>query len=140
MAWDDPSPRARNRTAAAAPSSQPGYGDEPGSFGRLMFRMLLAGVIGVSTALGAKAILAAWHGNAAHASPLDLVLVAAVGFVAAVLAWRYVTNRAASRFLVFGYGRRRSWDDRYDQPTVSGFVVAEVVGDVVGAAIDAAID
>ena len=138
MAWDDPSPRTRARPAAVAPSSQPGYGDEPIAFGRLMFRLLLAGIIGVSTLLGAKAILASWHGPAARSSVLDLVLAAAVGFVAAVLALKYVTNRPAGGFVVFR--RRRSWDSRYDDATVSGFIVAEAVGDVVGAVIDAATD
>ena len=128
MAWDDPSPRAR----AAAP--QPGYGEEPVSFGRLMFRLLLAGGIGVLTALGAKACLAAWHGHGAHAA-LDLVLAATFGFAAAALAWKYVTNRPAGGFVVFGYGRRR-----YGDSAVSDFILAEVAGDVISDVIDAVID
>jgi hypothetical protein len=138
MAWDDPSPRARAaapRAATVRPASQPGYGAEPVSFGRLMFRLLLAGSIGVLTALGAKACLAAWHGHGAHAALLDLVLAATFGFAAAALAWKYVTNRAAGGFVVFGYGRRR-----YADSAVSDFILAEVVGDVVSDVIDAVID
>ena len=140
MAWDDPSPRARARPVAAASPSQPGYGNEPVSFGRLMFALLLAGVAGVSTALATRHGLMAWQGHVARASLLDLVLSVAFGFVVAVFAWRYLASRPGGGGWLLRLGRQRSWDDRYGDPTFGDIAAAEVVGDVIADAIDAAID
>ncbi len=140
MAWDDPLPRTRARPAAAAPSSQPGYGPEPVSFGRLLFCLLAAGIAGVATALATRHGLAGWRGHPAHASVFDLVLSAAIGFAVAVLAWRNLVNRPGGGGWLLRLGRRRSWEHRYDTSSFGDLVVAEVAADVIADAIDAAID
>jgi hypothetical protein len=145
MAWNDPSPRPR--PLASRPSSPPGYGDTPISFGRLVLRMVVAGIVGVLASVLAKACLAALHGNAAHASGLATVLAVAAGFVVAALAWRYVMSRPAQRGLSArirdgggwgggGWGRSSG----YDNYTVGDAIVADAAVDLVDAAIDIATD
>jgi len=147
MAWDDPSPRTRSRRAPAAaaqrgdaPSAQPGYGSAPVSSGRLLWCLLLAGIVFVSTAAGTVRGLTAWHGHAGHASALDVVLAVAIGLAAAVLAWRYLSRRPGGGGWMRQFGRRRFWDDSYPGTTYTDVVVAEVVADVVVDVIGAVLD
>ncbi len=134
MAWNDPSPRMR---ATGRSSAQPGYGVEPISFGRLVFRVVLAGIVGVLACLLAKTGITAWHGQAPHTSSLDTVLAFAIGFAVAALAWKYVMNRPVTRGLSarvrdgsgWGYG-----DNAYDTP--NNFIVAEAAVDLVEVAVD----
>ena len=140
MAWNDPSPRTRAMPAASHPSAQPGYGESI-SFGRLFFRVVLAGIIGVLACLLAKAGITAWHGQAPHIASLDTVLAGAIGFAVAALAWKYVMNRPVTHGLSarvrdggdWGYG-----GNSYD--TVDNFIVAEAAVDLVEAAVDVIAD
>ena len=159
MAWNDPSPRARAQSSAPrARPANPGY-ERPISFGHLLFRMLLAGLVGVIGYVVAKALVGAWHG--AHGSPasgLDAFLALALAAIAAVLAFRHLLDRPASWGLsarVRGgggwFGRNRAWDDGYGG-SYDGYgncgngyasgeqVVAEAVVDVISVAIDIATD
>jgi hypothetical protein len=142
MAWDDPSPRTRSSFASARPPAvpalQPGYGDAPVSFGRLMFRVVLAGALGVLAMLGTKAALAGWHGPGGHASGLALVLAVAVGFVVATLAWKYVMNRP-TRHGLSARVRDGSWGGGPDG-LLDTLVAVDVVTDLVEVAIDVAAD
>ena len=139
MAWDDPSPRARPGSAsAAAPGAQPGYGEAPISFGRWVFRVLLAGTAGVLVAVGMKAGLADWRGHAGHASGLDVVLGVAAGLVVAALAWKHVMNRPP-RHGLSARVRDGGWGSRPDG-VLDTFVAADVVADLVEVAIDIAVD
>ena len=146
MAWDDPSPRTRSRAATStptkttAPLAQPGYGVAPISAGRLAWCLVLAGTVGVTTAVGVHSRLVRWHGHAGHGSVLDLVLAVAVGLAVAMLAWRYLSRRPGGGGWMRLFGRRRFWADRYPGTTYADIAVAEVVGDVVGGVIDAVID
>ena len=139
MAWDDPSPRARTRNVAA-PSSQPGYGPEPVSSGRLLWCALQAGLAGLMTAVATKAGLTAWHGHAARPSTFDLVLAAVVGIAVAALSWRYLRNRRGGGGWVSRLGPGGSLRDRYGDTTLRNVVAAEIVGDVISDVIDAATD
>ena len=141
MAWNDPSPRAHSMPASSRPSLQPGYGDAPISFGRLVLRVLLAGIVGVLACVAAKAVLAAWHGNAAHASALDMVLAIAAGFVLAALAWKYVMNRPVTRGFSARIRDGRGWsrDSGYGN-TVDNIIVADAAVDLIEIAIDIATD
>jgi len=148
MAWDDPSPRTRSRAAPSAgaasrgdaPSAQPGYGSAPVSAGRLLWCLLLAGVVSVSTTVGVVRGLTSWHGHAGHASVLDVVLAVAIGLAVAVLAWRYLSRRPGGGGWMRLFARRRSWGDPYPGGTYTDLVVAEVVAeavvDVIGAVLD----
>jgi hypothetical protein len=148
MAWDDPSPRTRSRPAHSgtsarpgyAPAAQPGYGPVPISAGRLLWCLLLAAIVFVSTAVGALRGLITWHGHAGHGSLFDLVLAVAIGLAAAVLAWRYLSRRPGGGGWMWLSGRRRSWDDSYPGTTYTDVVVAEVVAEVVVDAIGAVLD
>jgi len=148
MAWDDPSPRTRSGTASVAaaarldhaPAAQPGYGPAPVSAGRLLWCLLLAGIVGVSTAVGVHGGLVKWHGHAGHGSVLDLVLAVAVGLALAVLAWRYLARRPGGGGWLRLFGRRRFRDDSYAGSTYTDVVVAEVVADVVVDVIGAVLD
>lgn len=141
MAWNDPSPRSRSLPASSRASSQPGYGVESISFGQLVFRVALAGIVGVLACLLAKAGFTAWHGQAPHVASLDTVLAGAIGFAVAALAWKYVMNRPPSRGLGArirdggGWGWRR---DSYD--TVDNLIVADAVVDLVEIASDVIAD
>jgi len=148
MAWDDPSPRTRARTAPTAvaaqrghaPAAQPGYGPGPISGGRLLWCIVLAGIVGVSTTVGVVRGLTIWHGHAGHASVLDVVLAVAIGLAVAVLAWRYLSRRPGGGGWMRQFGRRRFWDDSYPGTTYTDVVVAEVVADVVVDVIGAVLD
>ena len=137
MAWNDPSPRTRATPAASRPSAQPGYGAEPISFGRLVFRVVLAGIVGVLACLLARAGITAWHGQAPHTPGLDTVLAFAIGFAVAALAWKYVMNRPVTRGLGargrdgdgWGYG-----DDARDMP--NRLIAAEAAVDLAEVAAD----
>ena len=131
MAWDDPSPRTR---ATSRPSAQPGYGAEPISFGRLVFRIVLAGIVGVLACLLAKSGIAAWHGQASHTSSLDTVLAFAVGFAVAALAWKFVMNRPVSR------GGWNGRDADAAESLVNNLVVVDMVADLADVAVDIAAD
>jgi len=147
MAWDDPSPRTRSRTAPAAaarpdhaPAAQPGYGAAPVSAGRLLWCLVLAGIVFVSTVVGVDRGLMAWHGHSGHGSVLDLVLAVAVGLALAVLAWRYLVRRPGGGGWMRRFGRRRFWDDSSPGTAFTDVVVAEVVADVVVDVIGAVLD
>jgi hypothetical protein len=142
MAWNDPSPRVHSMPASKLPSAQPGYGDAPVSFGRLVFRVALTGVAGVLACVAAKAGLAAWHGIAAPASALDTVLAVAAGFVVAALAWKYLMNWPVPYGLSArvrdgsGWGwNRGSWGN-----TVDNIIVADAAVDLIEVAIDIVTD
>jgi hypothetical protein len=136
MAWNDPSSRTRCLPAASRPSAQPGYGVEPVSFGRLMLRIVLAGIVGVFACLVAKTGVTAWHGQSPHSASLDMALAIAIGFAVAALAWKYVMNRPVSHG---GWGRNAQYDDVSDD-LVDKLVVIDVVGDLAGATADIAAD
>ncbi len=159
MAWNDPSPRARAQSAAPrAMPANPGY--EPSiSFASLLFRMLLACLAGTIGYVVAKALAAAWHGaHRSDASGLDAFLALAVAAIVAVLAFRYLLNRPASRGLSARirdgggwFGRNRAWDNGYGGSydgygnygngyTLGEQVVGEAVVDVLSVAIDIATD
>jgi len=137
MAWDDPSPRARSRR----PPAQSNNADAPISFGRLVFRMALAGIAGVLACVGAKTGLSAWHGSAARASGLDIVLTVAAGCVAAALAWKYVMNRVPQHGLGARVRDGRGWGSGSgDGGIVDNLGTAEVVADLIEVAIDVVAD
>lgn len=140
MAWDDPSPRTRSRPAPMAPAAQPGYGPEPPSAGRLLWCLVVTGIVGVSTAVGVHGRLATWHGHSGRGSVSDLLLAAAIGLAVAVLAWRFLSRRTGGGGWLRLFGRRRFWADPYPGTTYADIVVAEVVGEVVGDVIDAIVD
>ena len=137
MAWNDPSPRTRFLPATSRRSTQPGYGSEPISFGRLVFRVVLAGIVGVLACLLAKACIAAWHGPAAHSSTLDVVLAFAIGFAVAALAWKYVMNRPVTHGLSARVRDGGGWGSGgYADDTFDNIVVADAAVDLVEVAVD----
>ena len=144
MAWSDPSPRTRVRSPAGAPFAQPGYGSERVSFGRIFFRMVLAGVVGVIGCVAAASIVATLRGHGPHASGTDIALALAVGAVLAWLAWRFVANRPASHGLS---ARVRdggwNWRDRDDdafRDSVDAIVAVDAVSGLVEVVVDVAGD
>ena len=147
MAWDDPSPRNRSRPAPAAagarpdqsPAAQPGYGSAPVSGGRLLWCLVLAGIVGVATTVGVFRGLT-WHAHLGRGTVFELVLAVAIGLAVAVLAWRYLSRRPGGGGWMRLSGRRRSWDDSSGGTTFTDVVVAEVVADVVVDVIGAVLD
>jgi hypothetical protein len=134
MGWQDPSPRARARTIAAAgnPMAQPGYAD-PGvrlSFTTIVARALVALLVGFLVYAGAHKGLGGWLGPA-HA----LAVLAGSLVLAAVIGW--LVLRTLMRTPEFA--ERRGWDDTSGL-TFGEAVAADVVGEVIGAAIDAVTD
>ena len=143
MAWDDPSPRARVRSPDGRPSAQPGYGSERVSFGRILFRLALAGATGMIACVATRAAVASLRG---HAAGTDLVIALAMGVVVAFLAWRHVAHRAPSHGLSdrvrngggwFGGG---SWGGSDLYPTFEQQIAVDLVEDVISVAIDIASD
>ena len=137
MAWNDPSPRSRSLPSSSRPSAQPGYGVESISFGHLVFRVVLAGIVGVLAGLLAKAGITAWHGQAPHTASLDTVVACAIGFAVAALAWKYVMNRPVTRGLSARVRDGGAWGYGGDSDdTVNNFIVAEAAVDLVEVSVD----
>jgi len=136
LGWQDPSPRARARSLAGNPAAQPGYGVAPVSFGRIVFRLVLAAIVGTLGFIAARAGLAAWHG---HASGFDVALAVAAGIVIGLLAWKYVTNRPASHGLSARVRDGGGWGARGDDG-LQTLVVADILTDVVEGVVDIAGD
>jgi hypothetical protein len=143
VGWEDPSPRARPRSPGGSPAAQPGYGSEAVSFGRLLFRGLIAGALGIVACVAARSVVMSWRGHADHATGLDIGIALAIGLVVALLAWRYVASHPPARGLSARVRDGRGWGSsgRYAD---SGFYVdasdIPLAVDGVGSLVEAVAD
>lgn len=107
---------------------------------RVLGSVLVGGLVYALAHAGVLALLG--HGPARH-PVLAVALPALVGGVAGVLLMRRQLRRPeyAGGWNVGGwFGRRRGWDDRYDDPGLGQVVVADAVGDIIEVVVDAALD
>ncbi len=141
MAWDDPSPRSHSRAAPSRPSAQPGYGEERISFARLVFRVVIAGIVGVLACFVAKAALTAWRGPSPHTSSLDMALTLAIGFAVAALALKFVMNRPVTRGLSARVRDGGGWGSGgYSGDAVDNLIATEAIVDLAEMAADVIAD
>jgi hypothetical protein len=145
MAWSDPSPRARGRSASA----QPGYcaPEVRLSFLTIVARCAAALFVAAIAFEVLRIVVLAWAtGHGATASPawsvaLPLLVAMAIGW----LLLRRLLKRPASvglsdRVRNGGGWRGSSWSDSDGDPTFAVQVTTDLVEDLVSAAIDAATD